>query len=144
MKIEDSGSMDSFRARCREMGLKVTPQRQVIFEELLRSNEHPTAEQLHASVTKRMPNVSLDTVNRTLLTFAEIGLADIVEGNGRPRRYDPDMSSHHHVHCVRCGAIVDFPSSEFDGLKVPPDIRRRFKVLNKRVVISAICPGCRR
>ena len=129
---------------CREMGLKVTPQREAIYEELSRSGKHPTAEQLHARVRKHLPNVSLDTVNRTLLTFAEVGLADIVEGDGSPRRYDPDMSSHHHVHCVKCGTILDFRNSDFDDLEVPSGIRRRFKVLNKKVVISAICPACRR
>jgi len=125
------------------MGLKVTPQREAIYEELSKSDKHPTAEQLHARVRKRLPKVSLDTVNRTLLTFAEIGLADIVEGDGSPRRYDPDMDAHHHVHCVKCGTILDFCNSEFDALEVPSDIRRRFKVLSKKVVISAICPGCR-
>jgi Fur family peroxide stress response transcriptional regulator len=131
------------RAALRKKGLKVTPQREVVYDELLRSGTHPTAEQLHSKVKKRLPNVSMDTVYRTLLTLVEIGLAAVVEGDGSPRRYDPETKAHHHVHCVKCGAIKDFLSSEFDALETPKDIRKSFEVLGKRVVISGICSRCR-
>jgi len=142
--IRKSGRHDILRVTLRANGLRVTPQREVIYDELARSGDHPSAEQLHAEVRRRLPNVSLDTVNRTLMTFSRIGLADVVVGHGGPRRYDPEMSTHHHIHCVICGGIHDFCNSEFDALEIPADIRRRFKVLSKRVVVSGICPQCSR
>jgi Fe2+ or Zn2+ uptake regulation protein len=39
--------------------------------------------------------------------------------------------------------IVDFYDPEFDDLKIPARIRRRFDVTGKRVVVSGICSKCR-
>ncbi|MBM3297837.1 MAG: transcriptional repressor, partial [Candidatus Aminicenantes bacterium] len=79
--------MEIYRRKSREKGLKVTPQRAAIYEELLRARDHPTAEAVYRRVLKRMPNISFDTVNRTLLTFAQIGITKIVEGYGQAKRY---------------------------------------------------------
>lgn len=139
---ETSGA--SLRDRCRVGALRITPQRVAIYEELCRCREHPSAEQLHARVKIRLPNISLDTVNRTLRTFARIGLAEIVEGRGNARRYDPNLNPHHHIHCVKCGTVVDFYNAPFDNLKIPSDITRKFKITGKRVVLMGICARCRR
>ncbi len=130
-------------SRCREHGLRITPQRTTVYEHLLRSRDHPTAEQLYRRARKRLPNISLDTVNRTLLTFAEIGLIHVVEGFGSSRRYDPDLTEHHHAHCVKCGTIIDFHNSEFDDLVIPTYLRRQFRITGKKVVVSGICEKCR-
>ena len=77
-----------FENQCRQAGLKVTPQRTAVYQELLRTQEHPSAELLHRKLRKKFPSISLDTVNRTLLTLNEIGVAHIVEGSGDVKRYD--------------------------------------------------------
>jgi len=131
-----------FRATLKEQGLKVTPQRDAIFEEIIASDSHPTAEQVHASIRKRFPNISFDTVNRTLMTFARIGLIDIVEGYGSPRRFDPNTTVHHHVHCITCGKIIDFHNDAFDALEAPENLRRRFKIISQKVIFNGICRSC--
>ena len=78
------------------------------------------------------------------MTFVEIGLIEPVEGYSRSRRFDPELESHHHIHCVRCEKIIDFQSAEYDALQVPKHIQRDFAVLSKKVVINAICDDCRR
>ncbi len=131
-----------FKEICRQHGLRVTPQRVAIYEELITSKEHPSAETVFQSIKKIFPNVSFDTIYRTLLTFARIGLIDVVEGQGGPRRFDPDRNKHHHLHCVRCGKIIDFSDERYDKLKVPKDIENRFRVLSKRVVVNILCEEC--
>lgn len=130
------------RAGCREYGLRITPQRTAVYEELCRSGTHPTAEELHAGVRRRFANISLDTVNRTLLTFARIGLIEIIEGYGGPRRYDPNRTLHHHLHCLRCGTVVDFYHEEYDTLAVPAHLKHKFKVLSKKVILQGTCGPC--
>lgn len=139
-----SEQRELLNAKFRENGLRVTPQRMAIYAILFRAQTHPTAEQLHARLRRRFPHISLDTVNRTLLTFAEIGLIGIVEGYGSPRRYDPNIDSHHHAYCIHCGDIWDFYSADLDALRVPKDIRRKFNIISKRVVLSGVCSKCRR
>lgn len=135
-------SMDFFREKCRENNLKVTPQRVVIYEELLKSKDHPNAEVLFERVKKIFPAISLDTVNRTLLTFSQIGIVNIVEGNGEPRRFDPDIENHHHFRCVKCNTIIDFDYKLYDNMEVPEKIDKKFTVLNKKVLLQGYCNKC--
>jgi len=65
-----------FTSQCREAGLKVTPQRIAIYRELLQTDEHPSAEMLYEKVKKTFPSISLDTVNRTLLTLSLIHISE--------------------------------------------------------------------
>jgi Fur family peroxide stress response transcriptional regulator len=133
-----------FKNRCREHGLKITPQRNAIYKELIKSKNHPNATTVFKQVKKVFPNISFDTVNRTLLTFAEIGIVSMVEGFGESKRFDPNIESHHHFRCIKCNGIIDFQHKSFDKMKIPEDIQKQFSVLNKRVVLEGICDKCKK
>jgi Fur family peroxide stress response transcriptional regulator len=132
-----------FTALCRESGLKVTPQRIAIYRELIKTREHPSAEMLYEKVRQVFPNISLDTVNRTLLTLNEIGAASAVEGSGDAKRFDGGLDKHQHFRCVKCKRVIDFHHRPFDNIKVPRDIDKRFTVLRKTVYLEGICDLCR-
>jgi Fur family peroxide stress response transcriptional regulator len=134
--------MVAFEARCREVGLKVTPQRMAIYKALIESKEHPSADVLYRKVRKVFPNISLDTVNRTLLTLAEVGAAFIVEGSGDVKRFDGCLETHQHFKCVKCRRIVDFHYKPFDNIPVPKSISKKFTVLRKTVYFEGICDLC--
>ncbi len=131
-----------FEEICRQHNMKITPQRVAIYKALLNSREHPSAVTIHEQIKKMFPNVSLDTVNRTLLTFSEIGLVQIVEGRGDPKRFDPNLQPHHHFRCVKCGEISDFYSDEFDALRIPDQVQQKFVITAKRVLLEGICENC--
>jgi Fur family peroxide stress response transcriptional regulator len=133
-----------FIAMCKRFDLKITPQRCAIYKELMQAKNHPTADGMYHAVKKEFPNISYDTVNRTLLTFAEIGLVDVVPTKAGARRFDPVTDQHHHFHCVRCGKIVDFNSDEFDNLGIPDHIQDEFEVYTKMVVLNGLCDECRK
>ena len=131
-----------FTGLCRETGLKVTPQRVAIYRELINTDEHPSAEVLYEKVRKLFPSISLDTVNRTLLTLNEIGAAFVVEGSGDAKRFDGGMEKHQHFKCLKCKRIVDFHHKPFDAIRVPISIGKRFKILKKTVYLEGICDLC--
>lgn len=143
-KDKDSHIPDDFTALCKKHGLKITPQRKAIYSEIIKSEVHPTAEQIYDIVKLEYPNISYDTVNRTLITFVRIGLIDVIEGYGSPRRYDSNSKKHHHLHCVKCGKVIDFYNNRYDKLELPKNIPKSFEILNKRVVISGICSQCKK
>jgi Fur family transcriptional regulator, peroxide stress response regulator len=132
-----------FVKHCRDKGLKITPQRLAIYSQLLRSGKHPSAEMLYKKIKGRFPNISLDTVNRTLMTLSEIGAAFIVEGSGDARRFDADTSEHQHFRCVKCRRVIDFHHRPFDDLKLPDELSSKFTVLRKTVYVEGICDRCR-
>ena len=151
MRKEDTGSnpidLDRktswFTELCHKAGLKVTPQRIAIYRELVKTDEHPSAEMLHAQVKRMYPNISLDTVNRTLLTLSEIGAANIVEGTGDAKRFDGEMEKHQHFKCIKCKRVVDFFHEPFDNIEVPAEIEGRFTILRKSVYLEGICDQCK-
>ena len=132
----------NFEGRCRQSGLKVTPQRVAVYRALICTDTHPTAEDVHKMVRQEISSISLDTVNRTLLTLAEIGAAFQVEGTGQPRRYDGGLEDHQHFRCIKCGKIVDFHHEPFDNIAIPQDIQGLFRIMRKTVYLEGICENC--
>lgn len=142
MKKKEQKLIELFIQRCREVGLKVTPQRTAIYEALVRSKDHPTAEQVYSQVREKLRNVSFDTVNRNLRQFVTIGAAFIVEGSEGARRYDGNLVSHSHVKCVRCQRILDVYYEPFRDIQVPSSVESDFHVLRKTVYFEGVCKGC--
>ena len=142
-RVEIDEKIHWFTDLCRKNGLRVTPQRIKIYKELIKTDEHPSAETVYEKVKKIFPNISFDTVNRTLLKLSEVGAAFIVEGSGDVRRFDGGMEKHHHFKCVKCKRIVDFHFKEQDNIKVPTYINKRFTVLKKGVYLEGLCDLCK-
>lgn len=134
---------ERFEQQCKEQGMKLTPQRLIIYDTLINTDEHPTVDMVYAKVKQTFPTVSLDTVHRTLLTFCEMGVASMVEGTGSPKRFEGNLELHHHARCVKCGKIIDFYNQQYDELAVPPEVQQDFSILKKTVHIEGICSACR-
>jgi Fur family peroxide stress response transcriptional regulator len=135
--------MESFIKLCRKNNLKITPQRSLIYKELVESREHPSAEALYKKVKKTFPTISFDTVYRTLLTFSKIGAANILTIPGEPKRFDGEIQKHYHFRCIKCDNIVniyDGPSS----IDIPESISKRFDVLDSKVIFEGICDKCKK
>jgi len=135
--------LDAFRNKCAQAGLKITPQRIAVYKALLETTQHPSAEMIFESIRKTFPSISLDTVNRTLLTLNKIGVAFIVEGSGEPKRFDANLQAHQHFKCIKCKKIIDFHHEPFDNISVPADIEKKFTILRKTVYLEGFCDLCR-
>jgi Fur family ferric uptake transcriptional regulator len=97
-----SASAGELAARLRELGLRVTPQREQVLD-AVRTLGHATPEQICDSVD----GVDVTTVYRTLELLEQIGLVRHAHlGHGAPS-YRPADDDHIHVVCHACGAVVD-------------------------------------
>ena len=128
--------LNFFKEKCRERNLKITPQRIAIYEQLMGDSSHPTANDVYKKVYEKFPHISFDTVNRTLLLFAETRIIKRVEHFGKHKRFDPDIDNHHHLFCIKCNRIIDFYNQEYDELKIPSTITDKYTVLGKKVVLE--------
>ena len=142
-KQDIKASMTAFQAKCHAMGMKVTPQRMVIYKFLLETTEHPSAEMVFRRVRRILPSISLDTVNRTLLTLSDMGLAFIVEGSGDAKRFDANLKTHQHFKCIACKRIIDLHHEAFDEIEIPKNLEARFTVLKKTVYLEGLCGRCK-
>jgi len=134
--------MASFTRQCREVPLKITPQRLEIFREMSRAKDHPSAYMLHKRLQQRMPTISLDTVYRTLLTFEQYGLISRVNTRESLARFDAEMEPHHHLICEVCHGIEDVQCRLFDELPLSDAIAGWGKIEKLNVVIYGICNKC--
>lgn len=139
----DIEKLEWFKEICKRSGLKVTPQRLEIYRILMDSKDHPSADTVYKRIRERFPSVSLDTVNRTLLTLNEVGAAFIVEGTGEVRRYDAGLHDHQHFKCVKCRRIIDFHYEPFDNVDIPSEVAEKFLVLRKTVYFEGLCEKCK-
>ncbi|MBR4888872.1 MAG: transcriptional repressor [Clostridia bacterium] len=81
--------------------------RQVIYQALCSTKEHPSAEMLYTSLKPENPDLSLATVYRNLREFCADGTAltlGVINGH---ERFDGDTSRHSHFVCKSCGAVHD-------------------------------------
>lgn len=132
-----------FEQICKDTGLKLTHQRLVIYTELLKSNDHPSAECLYKRLEKTLPTLSLDTVYRTLATFEKLGLVHRLETVASQARYEALGLRHHHFLCDECGQVFDFFWPTFDTVPLPESLVAIGEIDRASVVVHGICATCR-
>jgi Fur family peroxide stress response transcriptional regulator len=134
--------LTSFERSCREVGIRPTHQRLELYRELALSSDHPSAEILHKRLRERIPTISLDTVYRTLATFANHGLINKVETVESQGRFEATYIRHHHLICSICKEIMDFQWEAIDRASLPEEISAWGRIDNKNVVVYGICKKC--
>lgn len=136
--------MSAFFDACQKNKIKITPQRVEIFRELIRYDDHPSVKKVYQRVKKKFPNISFDTVNRTLQTFANMGISKIVEGHENVRRYDGVVERHHHFHCLKCHRIIDIYDERLEKIDIPMDLDEKLTVFDSKIVFEGICDRCKK
>lgn len=134
--------MDAFREACVKAGMKLTHQRIEVFREVAVTEEHPDVETILARVRTRIPTISMDTVYRTLKTMERLKVVSRVTLFCEPARFDANMKAHHHLLCVRCGAMKDFSSPDMNDLPLPPEAQNWGEVKSVHVELRAVCSEC--
>ena len=126
----------------RAQGLKVTPQRQLLFGLLEHNATHPTAESLYSTASTLMPGISLRTVYTTLSDLVDMGELQAVTFASGATRFDPNVADHHHGLCTQCGDIVDLYVSGSDDLVV--EGADEFRHHSASIVFHGTCAPCAR
>ena len=134
--------MEAFAQTCRDRGIKVTPQRTEIFREVAGTDEHPDAETVHRRICRRMPNVALDTIYRTLYRLEEEGLISRVQVLSDRVRFDANTRRHHHFICTECGLVRDFYSEQLDTYEAPREVHTWGEIRSRHMEIRGVCSNC--
>jgi len=126
-------------------GMRVTPQRAIIFEAIEKLEGHITAEEIFEQVQKVNPYVSLATVYRTLELLLELNLINQTNF-GRSQAYFAlkDHGPHHHLVCSECGYIEEFADTIFEPIRTELDKQYGFQAQTDHLSIFGLCRGCRK
>lgn len=138
-------------ARLKERGHRMTPQREAIVTALVKTHEHPTAEELHASLVAEHPTMSLATVYKTLNLLISLGEVQELAGHGDRARFDGMTDTPHpHLICSVCGRAQDLPAPLVDAKLAPACQDSILELANTtgyanlslRLNLVGTCPDC--
>ncbi|MES2697069.1 MAG: transcriptional repressor [Verrucomicrobiota bacterium] len=110
---------DALTQRLADSGLRSTPQREVVYDVLLKKRDHPTADEVFARVKSELPTISLATVYNCLETLVQCDLVRAVNFERGPTRYCPNLRPHAHFHDEQTGKTydIDLPPELIDSVR---------------------------
>ena len=114
-------------------------QREMIYQALCGTTEHPTADMVYQWLKPENPNLSLGTVYRNLNLLADEGV--ITRMPFPVERYDANVKPHPHFRCGCCGAVsdLDLPYDETLDARVNA---LGHQVEHHSVLFSGTCINC--
>ena len=135
-------SSKPFRELCRENGIAVTHQRQVLYEVMKTMHGHPSPEEVYARVKKKVPAISLATVYKNIHLFVESGVFSKVSMHHGSLRVEMNDESHHHMVCSKCKGITDIGEKELGLVAKKRNLPGGFLVERYAVDVIGICAKC--
>lgn len=135
------------RRKLQAAGLKCTPQRREVFEQIVRMGGHFSAEQLAGRLRarSRSPVISRATVYRTLPLLVRCGLLREVIFTEHHSHYEIMYNRQHHEHfvCTKCGRTMEFDDSELERVLRKVARAARFEPVSHKVEVYGLCERCR-
>jgi Fur family ferric uptake transcriptional regulator len=162
-----STTQDAWRQMLSQLdarGYRLTPQRQLVLEALFACSSQPeaaanaaepleghaqptrhvTAEEIHAYIRERVPQITLSTVHRTLELLEELGLVTHAHFADHVARYHPvNLGQHHHLLCRNCGGIWELEDQIVHPLSQVILQRYGFEADLNHLAIFGLCHDCR-
>ena len=142
--MADQKLLNRFKEALKKEGLKYTPQRTAVLEEIIKDKGHRESEEIYLALKKRGQSVSRATVYRTMDILVNNGFARKMNlGDGRAR-YESKVNSPHHDHlvCMDCGLIVEFMDQKIEDLQDEIAIQYEFQLKRHIHQLFGLCKKC--
>ncbi len=104
--MTDSAQLTTVLERCRQSGMRVSPQRRAILALLCATEDHLSAGAIYRRLQLAGQSVGYSSVYQNLEALVSKDFIEVLadsQGNRYGWRSDP----HHHFHCTQCGVILD-------------------------------------
>lgn len=128
----------------RSRGMRVTPERLALLEEIYRQHGHIDAEEILAGLRDSGQKVSRATVYRNLELLVECGLVQR-QRLGRNRFLYEHVhagQSHDHIGCRDCGRVVEFVSPAIQAMLNEICRAHGFSREDRQIQILGFCQAC--
>ena len=129
-------------ADLRHRGHRITPQREAIVREVLRTDGHITPQDVARRVQRRLPAVNVSTVYRTLAMLEDAGILRHAHREQGAEYHRAEDARHVHLTCSRCGAEDDLSMREAASLERLVQRHRGFHPDLSHFAISGLCADC--
>ena len=122
--------------------LNYSRQREAIYNYLMKTKEHPTAEAIFQGVQKEFPKISLGTIYRNLTLLEKTGQIQKIPSNDSKDHYDANIYEHPHFICSRCGGVMDLEMDNLEFLKTLANQGFEGEIEKSQLVFFGKCKNC--
>ncbi|WP_297424304.1 Fur family transcriptional regulator [Clostridium sp.] len=134
--------MDYIASIFKEKKLKLTPQRLAVYNYLINTTSHPSADVIYTDIHVQYPTMSLATVYKALKTLVDVGLVQEINVGEGNFRYDGNASPHPHLQCLGCGKVDDFKDLSLDNLNILASEHTDYQIVSNKVYFYGYCANC--
>jgi len=125
-------------------GERVTRQRLIVADALVRAGRQLTAAELYDQVRGATPSLGRATVFRALERLVDAGVARRLELEGHVYAYVAcDPTHHHHLSCSTCGRVEEIPESWVSAIAARASRQLDFEIDDARLDFYGRCAECR-
>ncbi|WP_026889359.1 Fur family transcriptional regulator [Clostridium beijerinckii] len=135
--------MDQIASVFKEKKLKLTPQRLAVYNYLINTTSHPSADVIYSDIHIQYPTMSLATVYKALKTLVDVGLIQEINVGEGNFRYDGNSSPHPHLQCLSCGRVDDFKDLSLDNLNALAREHTDYQIVSNKVYFYGYCRNCK-
>ena len=122
-------------------GKRYSRQRELIYETLMHTDQHPTAEMVYQWLKPTNPNLSLGTVYRNLNLLVDEGAA--VRMAFPVERYDANVEPHAHFRCEQCGGVFDLDLPYDKALDEKALLASGHDIRAHELIFQGVCVNCK-
>jgi Fur family transcriptional regulator, ferric uptake regulator len=141
---ETTDQLTNLKGSLHVTGRRLTGQRRLLLELIQEQEGHADAHELYRLAQQRDPRISLATVYRTLGVLRELGLVDELHLGEEHHHYElKPAAAHHHLVCLGCGRVIEFPGGLMDALEQAVAQQYGFEISEAQVDITGYCAECR-
>lgn len=105
----------------------LTKQRAAVLAAVQEAATHPTASEIYAQASKKLPGISFATVYNSLRYLTAEGLIAELKLGDSASRFDRRTERHDHAICTACGTMADLEMKEVASLAQAAARRSKFK-----------------
>lgn len=135
-----------FKEYCKKKGLRYTPEREVIIEEIYRKDGHFDIDDLFLRIRNRHLKLKIakGSIYRTLplLMKSELIRESYTEGSCLYYEHTLGHKHHDHMRCIQCGKVSEFYGKEIDKIQEAICKRKKFKMIGHVHVLIGYCEKC--
>jgi Fur family ferric uptake transcriptional regulator len=142
--LRQTNEEGEFSAFVRQKGLKFTPDRRAILNEIFLIHKHFDIDEIYERLKKKGKKVSRATIYRTLPLLLSGGFIKEVTVSRYGITYEHTLGHSHHDHliCIKCGKIIEFCDKNIEKLQNTICKKEKFLPIEHKLSIRGYCKRC--
>lgn len=117
-------------------------QRNIVYDIVMASCDHPTAETIYLRAREVMPKISLGTVYRNLNELVETKKILRITVSGEKDHFDKTLYTHVHLFCNNCLKMIDLNDIDVTDWFSRLEKNNKVKILSNDLCFNGICQEC--